>query len=147
MNHLFENVAYLKGLAEGLNIKESSKEGKLLLGILDTLEEMAESIVEIQEDQEDLEEYVEALDEDLADVEEDLDLDEDDFDSEEDDIDFMEVECPKCTEVIYLDEDILYDDDAEVLCPQCHEIIEFEEEDGCGDGCCCSHENEGPETT
>ena len=136
MNHLYESVAYLKGLAEGLNIKESSKEGKLLLGILDTLEEVVSAMEEMQEEQDDLADYVEALDDDLADVEEEFMGEEEGLD-EDDDIDFMEVDCPKCGETIYLDEDILYDDDAEVLCPQCHELIEFDEADFCVESCCC----------
>jgi len=142
MNHLFESVAYLKGLAEGMDIKEKSKEGKLLLGILDTLEEIVASMEDLQEEQDDLAEYVEALDDDLAEVEESI-MDDEDFedDMDEEDIEFMEIECPKCAEVIYLDEDILYDDDAEILCPSCHELIEFDlsdftEEEG---GCCCGH--------
>lgn len=136
MNHLFESVAYLKGLAEGLNIKESSKEGKLLLGILDTLEEIVASMEELQEEQDDLAEYVEALDDDLAEVEEGFMDDEVDEDDDED-IDFMEIDCPKCGETIYLDEDILFDEDAEVLCPNCHELIEFDVDDLTEGGCCC----------
>lgn len=139
MNHLFESVAYLKGLAEGMDIKENSKEGKLLLGILDTLEEIVASMEEIQEEQDDLVEYVETLDDDLAEVEESV-MEEDDLeeDMEDEDIEFMEIECPKCGEIIYLDEDILYDDDAEILCPSCHELIEFDMDDFVDDeGRCC----------
>ena len=142
MNHLFESVAYLKGLAEGMDIKENSKEGKLLLGILDTLEEIVASMEELQEEQDDLAEYVEALDDDLAEVEESV-MEDDDLedDLEDEDIEFMEIECPKCGEIIYLDEDILYDDDAEILCPSCHELIEFDMDDFVDEegGCCCGH--------
>ena len=34
---LKEKVAYLKGLAEGLGLESESKEGKLLLCVIDTL--------------------------------------------------------------------------------------------------------------
>ena len=37
-------VSYLKGLAEGLALDEESKEGKLLLQIVDLLDEMAYEI-------------------------------------------------------------------------------------------------------
>ena len=39
-----EKVAYLKGLAEGLNLDTESKEGKLIAAIIDVLDDMAEKI-------------------------------------------------------------------------------------------------------
>lgn len=83
MDYLGQKVSYLKGLAEGLGIDETSKEGKLLLHIVDTLEDFADVLAETIEDQMDLEEYVNFIDEDLADIEEDIygeEYDEDDFD-------------------------------------------------------------------
>ncbi|AOY77061.1 CD1247 N-terminal domain-containing protein [Clostridium formicaceticum] len=140
MNHLFEKVAYLKGLAEGLNIEENSKDGKIILGIIDALDDFAEAIVMMNEDQEDLTEYVEALDEDLAEVEEEL-FDEED-DDEDEDIDFMEIECPNCDEEIYVDEDVFYDDEPEVVCPRCSEVIKIDVENTCDhEGCHHHHED------
>ena len=72
MDYLYERLAYLKGLAEGLNIEEESKEGKLLTHIIDVLEDFADMIDELYENQQDIEEYVDTMDEDLADVEDDL---------------------------------------------------------------------------
>ena len=72
MDYLIQKVSYLRGLADGLGIDESSKEGKLLLHIVDTLEEFADVLDETIENQEDLEEYVTFIDEDLADVEDDI---------------------------------------------------------------------------
>jgi len=72
MDYLYERVAYLKGLAEGLGIEEESKEGKLLLHIIDTLEDFAHVMDEVVEEQEELEEYVSYIDEDLMDVEDEL---------------------------------------------------------------------------
>ena len=65
---LTEKVAYLKGLAEGLNLDENAKETKLFNAMFEILEEMALTVNEI--------------DEDLADVEDILfeDDDEDDYD-------------------------------------------------------------------
>jgi predicted transcriptional regulator YdeE len=88
MEYLFQKVAYLKGLADGLGIDESTKEGKLLLTIVETLEEFAEVMEEIVEDQIDLEEYVNFIDEDLADVEDDIYGDEEDYEFEDDDFEF-----------------------------------------------------------
>ena len=68
MKYLYEEVAYLKGLAEGLDISKETKEGKIIHKIIDVLESFADSIVELDEEQCDLAEYVESIDEDLSDV-------------------------------------------------------------------------------
>lgn len=87
MEYLMQKVSYLKGLADGLGIEDTSKEGKLLLHIVETLEEFADVLDETVDNQLDLEEYVNFIDEDLADVEEDIyGLDDEDYD--EDDFDF-----------------------------------------------------------
>jgi hypothetical protein len=88
MEYLMQKVSYLKGLADGLGIEDTSKEGKLLLHIVETLEEFADVLDETVDNQLDLEEYVNFIDEDLADVEEDIyGLDDEDYD-DEDDFDF-----------------------------------------------------------
>ena len=46
MKYLYEEVAYLKGLAEGLEISKETKEGKIIHKIIDVLENFADSIVE-----------------------------------------------------------------------------------------------------
>ena len=45
MKYLYEEVAYLKGLAEGLNISKETNEGKIIHKIIDVLESFADSIV------------------------------------------------------------------------------------------------------
>jgi DNA-directed RNA polymerase subunit RPC12/RpoP len=64
-----EKVAYLKGLAEGIEISSDTKEGKLLTGILDILTDMAESLKDLEEEQENFSVYAEELDEDLGTLE------------------------------------------------------------------------------
>lgn len=111
MDYLIQKVSYLRGLADGLGIDENSKEGKLLLHIVDILEEFADVLDETIENQEDLEEYVTFIDEDLADVEDDIygeDDEDDDYYYEDDEFDF---------------DDFCDDDDC---CCHCEE--EFEEE-------------------
>ncbi len=135
MDFLYERVAYLRGLAEGLGVEEESNEGKVIANIIDVLEDFAEAINELYDYQEDLDEYVEAIDEDLADVEDELYEDEDDdedFDDFDDfdDYDYIEVECPHCKEYVYLDEDLL-NNDKEVICPNCHKVIDLLEECHC----------------
>ena len=104
---LTEKVAYLKGLAEGLDLDKDAKETKLFEAALDVLEEMALTINEIDEDLADAEDYIEEVDEALSDVEEVVyDLDDDDCCCDDDDT--YEVECPACGEKLELDID--YDD-------------------------------------
>ncbi|KAB3537374.1 hypothetical protein F8154_03530 [Alkaliphilus pronyensis] len=153
MEYLYEKVAYLKGLADGLELKGSSKEGKLLLSVIDILEDYADAIVEISQEQDDLSEYVEALDEDLMDVEDELfeedDYDDyDDYDDDEDDVEFAEVECPYCGDELYVDEDLLEEEEVEVACPKCNRtitVIEDIELDHCHDDCCGHHNHEDEE--
>lgn len=145
MKDLKEKIAYLQGLAEGMEVNSSTKEGKILIKILDVLEEMADTIYEIGDAQVDLEEYVEAVDEDLYDLENDVyeeddeeecccggdhecydDLDEEDYylDDEDEEIDFVEVECPECNDVVCFDSDIMDSEDIiEVTCPNCNHVV------------------------
>lgn len=87
MDYLYEKISYLKGLADGLGIDENSKEGKLLLNIVDVLDDFAEAIEDIVVEQEEIGEYVDYIDEDLADVEEDIYGDFDEFDEFDEDLD------------------------------------------------------------
>lgn len=140
-----KRVAYIKGLAKGLDIDTSTKEGKLLNEIIDVLEDMALEIEEIQED-------ITTLDDELCQVSDDLELLEDVFyeDFEDDDMDhidsgddepvFYEVVCPSCDNEITIDEDVL--DLGSIDCPNCGEKLEFdmdsvEDESGCD----CGHEH------
>jgi len=80
MEYLMQKVSYLKGLANGLGITESTNEGKLLLHIVDVLEEFTDVLDETIGNQMDLEEYVNFIDEDLADVEDEIYGTEEDYD-------------------------------------------------------------------
>lgn len=142
MDYLYERIAYLRGLAEGLEVEEASKEGKLLVHIIEALEDFADAISDLNEEQEEINEYVDFIDEDLADLEEDYygeledeDDDDDDYDYEfEDDFDYVEVECPFCKEVVYLDTELI-SEDGKVECPNCLRIISCE----CDDDQCNCH--------
>ena len=81
MGNIKERVAYLQGLTQGLNVSLHSAEGKLLINIIDVLDDMAEEINNIQMGQAGLEAYVESMDEDLTDLEEEVyeKIDEDNF--------------------------------------------------------------------
>ena len=72
-----EKVAYLKGLAEGLNLDvEKSKEGKLISVMIGILEEIGMSIEDLEENTVALGEEIDVLSDDLSDVE-DVVFDED----------------------------------------------------------------------
>ena len=121
MKDLMQKVAYLQGLADGLNLGES-KEGKVISEVLVLMEEMIDYMSFLKEEQEELEDYMESIDSDLADLEDDLFDDEDEYDDEEDD--FVEIECPNCHEEVCFDSEILFDDDLiEVTCPVCDTVV------------------------
>ena len=135
-----EKVAYLKGLAEGMDLDTGKKEGKLLAAIIDVLEDIALELNDIEDAQEELGEGLDAVSDDLEDVE-DLLYGEDDEDDDEDayelddlgeDEECYATTCPTCEETIYFDESVL--EDGEVVCPNCGEKLEFDldslDEDG-----------------
>ncbi len=152
---LFEKAAYLRGLADGVDLDKSTPEGKILAALLDLVSDIADEVEAINEDIVDLQDYVEEIDEDLADVEDFLDEEcdgdceacdcdgdcddcefgdydcdcdcDDDCDCCDDDM-FFEVECPSCGEVVCFDETI---DPENLACPACGEkfTCEFVDED------------------
>ncbi len=109
-----EKVAYLKGLAEGLDLDTvKSKEGKLISVMIGIMEELAMSVEDLEENALNLGEEIDTLSDDLADVEEAVfDEDEEDYDD-----DWFEVECPACGADIVVDDEAMAD--GEVECPGC----------------------------
>ena len=134
MSYLTEKMAYIGGLAEGLDIDETTKECKLLMAIVEAIADIADEIDEIEEACEDMQAQIDEVDEDLAEVEELL-YDEDDEDFEDDEE--FSVECPNCGDLIYLDLESLEDCD-KITCPGCNEEIELEFDCDC-ENCseCC----------
>ena len=116
-----EKVAYLKGLAEGLDLDvEKSKEGKLISVMIGILEDVAMSIEDLEENALALGEEIDVLSDDLADVEDVVFEDEDDEDEDEDDEeDFFEVECPNCEEPLIIDDEALAE--GMIQCPNCEQ--------------------------
>ena len=124
-----EKVAYLKGLAEGMELDTEKKEGKLLAAIIDVLEDIALEIEDIEDEQAELSQGLDAVSDDLEDVEDLVFEDYDDDDEyEEDELDEDEdcyaTTCPTCEETIFFDDSIL--EDGEVICPNCGEKLEFD---------------------
>jgi len=139
---LTEKVAHLKGLMEGLDINDSTKEGKVLKYIADILEDMALSVCDLEDETDTLNQYIEEIDEDLGMLEDDFydddddcdccDCDDDDCDcdcccDDDDDIcEFYEVTCPSCGEPVYIDDSI---DPSRVICPSCNTEFSDKTED------------------
>jgi DNA-directed RNA polymerase subunit RPC12/RpoP len=159
---LKEQIAYLKGLTEGLDINAESKEGKVILAIIDTLEIMKDEIEDLVESSMEISDEIDAISEDLADVEQfvfdddddgddfydydDYDDDDDDFDDDDDDDgfenddddDFEETGNGDCYCNLCDDKDITFD----VQCPACGVEIELDENDLALDGINCPKCNE-----
>ncbi len=141
MMTLTEKVAYLKGLAEGMELDEKAKETKLFKAIFDILEDAALSITDLEDTMELVEEQLDAVDEDLDDLESFVYEDGCCDDEDEDDDDGMyEVVCPSCNETIFVDSDMF--DEEFINCPACGEKLEFDVDFDCDCGCCTPDEEE-----
>lgn len=138
---LSEKSAYLKGLMDGLNIDKETADGKMIAGIVDLLQEITDSITDLEENAiavsdelDEIEENLDAIEDYLMDEEDDetgsdfTGDDGEDFDYDEDTM--YEVTCPKCGEVIEVDEETILNESID--CPKCGEPLEFEfdEDDG-----------------
>lgn len=134
MSDLRAQVAYLQGLAEGLDVEVASNEGRILSSIIQVLGDMADQVSVIAEAHEELAEYVEDVDYDLGALEESVYVVDDDDDDEqgvtfvpeewitqrEDGVDFLA--CPQCGEAFgagFGDVDSQF----ECVCPSCGCIV------------------------
>ncbi len=148
-----EKIAYIKGLAEGLELDENTKEGKILAALIDLIGDITEEICDIEDALDDMCDQIDAVDEDLSAVEEiiydedcdcDCDCDDEDCDCCCEDDELYEIECPACNDIIYLDEDMLEEEGIE--CPNCGTPLEFDFDCDCcdcdDDGCDCGCEEE-----
>ena len=82
-----EKTAYLKGLLEGMEIDQSTKEGKLFAAIIEALDDIALSVADlddevgaINDEMDMMEESLDAIDEALDDLEDALDAIDEDLD-------------------------------------------------------------------
>jgi DNA-directed RNA polymerase subunit delta len=128
-------VSYLRGLADGVELGEETKEQKILQKMIDLLEGITEELEQVRVDYEELFEYTEAIDDDLTELEDDFyeDEDDDDYDYDFDEDDFeggFSIECPNCREIVVVDEDLLDQEEAiEVICPGCGEAVLIDDEE------------------
>ena len=128
-----EKVSYIKGLAEGLSLDDSTKEGKIIAAMLDVLSDIAENLKDVDEELNDIADVMTDMEESVADLEDIVyDIDEDDdYDDEDefaDDLDELyETTCPACSNTIRFD----YEQAAAGVmdCPNCGQHLEFELDD------------------
>ena len=141
MSELTDRVAFLRGLAEGMQLDESKPESKLILKMLDVMDEMAKDNDDLHKALDELNEYMESIDEDLSDMEEDIygdasDRDDkgdgedgDNGDENDEDERTVEYACPYCGEVMVFDVE-RFDFDEDYLCPNCHKPLFPEDNEG-----------------
>ena len=124
--NISEKVSYIKGLAEGIKLDDSTDQGKLLLAILDVLTDIAYQLEEVDADLSDMADVVGDIDECVADLEETVygDDDHEHCDCGCEDEDMYEITCPKCDNSIVVDFDVIAA--GEILCPNCGEPLEFD---------------------
>ena len=119
-----EKLAYLKGLAEGLGVDKTTKEGKLFTAAIDLLDDVVLAISEMSEGLEHMGESIETIEEDLDEILEDLYEDDEDASEYDFEGELYEVTCPACADCVYVDEDML--DEGEISCPGCGKTLEFD---------------------
>ena len=85
MMSLTEKLAYIQGLCEGMELDGTTKEGKILLAIVDLLDDLTDTVSQLDSDVDQIFDEIDAIDEDLTDVEDALLYDDEDEDDEDDD--------------------------------------------------------------
>lgn len=129
MEALENRIAYLRGLADGLDVGTEHAEGKILSEMIDILDDMQAEIQTLHTRLEETEDYMEAIDEDLGEMElflfdddellyETVDDESEEFFDQDDDEEAYMYES--------LDEDE-FDTSYEFTCPSCQKGIKFHE--------------------
>lgn len=135
MDEVASKIKYLQGLAEGLELSSKSPEGKIIMGILEALEEVHKKIDEIETRQKEFSEFMdlfveagEEMDNFMSFLEANMDgipLDftmvDDDLDEEDEDI--INIECTDCGRKFFVNvEDIV---EGTARCPSCGKNFSF----------------------
>lgn len=147
-----EKSAYLKGLADGMNLDTEKAEGKLIAGLLDLVSDISNTVETLDSEVSELCDYVDELDCDLGELEEFVYLDDendclcDDEDEYElGEYDECDGECEGCTGCDDLfEEDLIEEGMRCIMCENCGDTICYDEsidpEDiicpACGKKCC-----------
>lgn len=122
---LTAKTSYLKGLVDGMGLKaDKSDEHKLLLAIVEVLDEIAAHVESNEESITSLADEVDELDDAITELEEILE-DDDGMDDEEDDekVEYQ-LDCPECGSPVLLDEDTIAS--GETVCPHCQQKLSID---------------------
>ena len=136
-----EKTAYLKGLLEGMEIDQSTKEGKLFAAIIEALDDIALSVADLDDEVGAINDEMDMMEESLDAIDEALDDVEDALDAIDEDLDDMDDELEELYEILDLEEDEDdedYEDEEEdelededlyqLVCPTCEEEIIVDED-------------------
>lgn len=136
---MLEKVAYIKGLMQGMKLKDEDPYKELFVNIVDVLDDMAAAIADAEDNIIELDEYIQEIDEDLDAVE--CFLDEELDDEYEDEDDYYTIVCPTCGEEFSVDDEVA--EIGKINCPNCGEDLEFDLNDleECDGDCCCCEED------
>ncbi len=114
MSKLTDKISYLQGLAEGMKLNPEKDSHRLILGMLDVLGDVGDTLDALVETQGEIIERINVMDEDLSDLEDDF-YGEEEYDPEEDSEEEEDGE-----EEVSSDGPILYE------CPHCHTTVEID---------------------
>lgn len=142
MSDITSKAAYLKGLADGMELDAEKNEIKLLNAIIDFLGEAANEIKMLDEEQEFITDKLDDIDDELDMIVEDVYDDSEDYEEDEDDL--YTIVCDGCGKEIDFAGSELDDIIAgEFECPYCGKTIELDLDDldcDCNDcNCDCEH--------
>ncbi|WP_176560173.1 CD1247 N-terminal domain-containing protein [Brevibacillus dissolubilis] len=144
MEHLDKRISYLRGVIDGMDLDQTSMENRILVDLIDLLDEVSTELKSVHTRVDEVEDYVEAVDEDLSDMEYLL------YDDEDDDL-YEDVD-DDCEEYYLVDEDgehyydlddsedayvyesrhvrgrdsrddVSFDRSYEIECPTCREVV------------------------
>lgn len=144
--NITEKAAYLRGLADGLDVS-ASKEGRLLKELIDLVQEMAGMLTDVDstvasmgDEIDDLVTDVESIEDILDECSSDSDEDDEEDEKDEEDEDLYEITCPSCGEKLYMDFSEL-SENSEIGCPACGGTIALDFPEHCCDECGCDECN------
>lgn len=119
-----EKIGDLRRLTDGLGLDShtaETKEEKLIVSLIDVIEELTEQLAECEEHNKTLAAQMEDLAENI-DVLETLVLD--GMEEEDKTFEAYEIECPNCGEILVIDADAL--DSGVITCPACERKFEID---------------------
>lgn len=116
MSRVAERVAYLKGLADGMNIQQDKDENKLLLKMIDVMGEMAEVLTDLEGEQGSMGEVLAEVAEFV--LEQGPDMLHHHMPHPSDD-EVVEYNCPHCGVTVFFERDAFSDINEDIECPEC----------------------------